>query len=446
MEQTGEARVLDHQEIKALQHPSWSSNSTIYEVNIRQHTPEGTFAAFERDLPRLKSMGIDILWLMPVHPIGVANRKGGLGSHYSVQDYKAVNPAYGSLDDFKRLVKSAHAQGMKVIIDWVANHSAFDNVWTTEHKDYYLLDGNGNLQPPLGTDWWDVAQLDYNNRNLWTAMIDAMAFWVRDCDIDGFRCDVAEKVPTEFWNESRAQLDAIKPVFMLAEAERVEHHAKAFDMSYAWEFMHICNGIAKGEKHLSDLDTYFEKQRNDFPQNAYRMYFTTNHDENSWNGTAKERLGEMRALFDVLSFTVAGMPLVYTSQEGGESYPNGAPHRLRFFEKDTANWNNYVNQDFYARLLKAHHEIPALWNGEHGATAKRIKTSSDELLYCFKRQKGNGGAVVLLNFSSQPQNVDFLEDFDDADYLSIFDNASLTLFTKGAKSLPGYGYQVFVKK
>ena len=199
-------------------------------------------------------MGVDILWLMPIHPIGEINRKGGLGSHYSVKDYKAVNPSYGTLADFKNLVKIAHDNGMKVIIDWVANHSAFDNRWSVEHMEYYLLDTAGKIQPPLGTDWWDVAQLNYENKALWWAMTDALKYWVKECDVDGYRCDVAEKVPTPFWDYARESLDSIKPVFMLAEAERKEHQLKAFDMTYAWEFMQITNALAKGNNKLSDTD------------------------------------------------------------------------------------------------------------------------------------------------------------------------------------------------
>ncbi len=443
---TANAEIKGHSDTRVLQHPEWSKNATIYEVNIRQHTPEGTFAAFEQDIPRLKSMGVDILWLMPIHPIGIVNRKGGLGSHYSVLDYTAVNPQYGNLDDFKRLVKTAHDNGMHVIIDWVANHSAFDNHWTKDHTDYYLLDTAGKIQPPLGTDWTDVAQLNYENKALWTGMIDALKYWVKDCDIDGYRCDVAEKVPTEFWNAARSSLDSLKPVFMLAEAERKEHHLKAFDMSYAWEFMHISNEIAKGKKKLSDLDNYVAKQDTAFPRSAYRMYFTTNHDENSWNGTGAERLGNARQVMDVLAFTIAGMPLLYSGQEGGEQYPDGKVHRLSFFEKDTVNWNNYKYQDFYSKLLHLHQNNQAMWNGEFGGEFKKIKTSSDDVLYCFSRIKDNNHVVVLLNFSDKPQSVDFLGDMPEGEYMSIFNTQSLTLYTKGNQELGAYGYQVFVKQ
>jgi cyclomaltodextrinase / maltogenic alpha-amylase / neopullulanase len=445
---TGEGQIIGSGETRALVHPEWSKNATIYEVNIRQHTPEGTFSAFTRDIPRLKSMGVDILWLMPIHPIGVINRKtseASKGSHYSVRDYKAVNPEYGSLEDFKALVRTAHDNGMHVIIDWVANHSAFDNVWTQTHQAYYLLDTAGKIQPPLGTDWTDVAQLNYDNQGLRGAMIDAMKYWVKDCDIDGYRCDVAMKVPTPFWNDVRASLDSIKPVFMLAEAEQKDQHEKAFDMSYAWEFMHICNDLAKGKKPLSELDDYHARQDSAFPRSAYRMYFTTNHDENSWNGTGFERLGNARQVFDVLSFTFAGMPLMYSGQEGGEQHPDGRAHRLSFFEKDTVRWNEYKYQDFYSKLFHLHHEHPALWNGEFGGDFKKIKTSSDDVLYCYRRTNGTDEVLVLLNFSGKPQSVDFLEDMPEQTFRSIFNSETLTLYTKGSKELGAYGYQVFVR-
>jgi glycosidase len=309
-----------------------------------------------------------------------------------------------------------------------------------------LLDTAGKIQPPLGTDWWDVAQLNYENKALWAGMTDALKYWVKECDIDGYRCDVAEKVPTPFWDQARAALDSIKPVFMLAEAERKEHHLKAFDMSYAWEFMHITNQVAKGEKKLSDIDEYMAKQDTAFPRSSYRMYFTTNHDENSWNGTGFERLGNMRQTMDVLAMTIGGMPLLYSGQEGGEQKVDGAPHRLSFFEKDTVQWNNYKYQDFYTRLFKAHQDNPALWNGEYGGAFKRIKTSSDDVLYCFSRTKDNNQAVVILNFSDKPQSIDFIENMPEGEYPSIFNAQSLTLYTKGHQELPAYGYQVFVKK
>ncbi|NCA21429.1 MAG: hypothetical protein EBS86_09880 [Crocinitomicaceae bacterium] len=252
--------------------PEWSKNATIYEVNVRQFTPEGTFQAFEKHIPRLKKMGVDILWFMPINPIGVKNRKGSLGSYYAVKDYKAVNPEFGNLDDFRHLVQTAHANGMKVIIDWVANHTSPDNVWVDQgHKDWYTLDSTGNLQPTIGTDWWDVADLNYDNKEMRKEMISSMNYWLTAADIDGFRCDVASWVPTDFWVDARKQLDATKKVFMLAEAEEIEMH-KAFDMTYGWNLHHIMNEIAQGKKDVQEVYKYVKENKH--PITAYRMNFT----------------------------------------------------------------------------------------------------------------------------------------------------------------------------
>ena len=215
-----------------LKTPEWVSNATIYEVNVRQFTPEGTFAAFEKELPRLKAMGVDILWLMPIHPIGELNRKGSLGSYYAVRDYRGINPEFGTHEDFSRLVAAAHQLGMKIIIDWVANHTSPDHLWIEEGRlDWYTLDSMGKVQPTIGTDWWDVADLNYDNEELRSEMIECMSYWVRDFNIDGYRCDVAGWVPMDFWTRARASLDQIKPVFMLAEAEGNELYS-AFEMTY----------------------------------------------------------------------------------------------------------------------------------------------------------------------------------------------------------------------
>lgn len=444
-ESTAQATITGSSETKVLRHPDWSKNANIYEVNVRQHTPEGTFVALEKDLSRLDSMGVDILWLMPIHPIGQQNRKGTLGSYYSVKDYKAVNPEFGTIEDFKRLVRTAHSKGMKVILDWVANHTAFDAAWTTTHKDWYIQDSLGNPVPPV-PDWSDVADLNYDKIEMRNAMIDAMKFWIKECDIDGYRCDVAMMVPTDFWTDARIALDSIKPVFMLAEAEMKEHHLRAFDMSYTWEFLHIMNDIAAKKKSLAEIDKYLERQDTAFPKSAYRMYFTTNHDENTWNGTGYERYGKARQVYDVLALTIGGMPLIYSGQESGEQYPDGKAHRYRFFDKDTIRWNGYPLQDFYRRILKAHKENKALWNGEFGGKAKRIKTSNDEIIYAFSRKLDDNEVIVLLNFSDKPQKIDFIEDLPDGNFMSIFNNETLSIYTKGDVKLNGFGYQVFVKK
>ena len=379
----------------------WHKNATIYEVNVRQFTPEGTFNAFLPHIDRIHNMGIDILWFMPIHPIGEVNRKGGLGSYYSVKDYKGVNPEHGTAADFKAVIDKAHSLGMKVLIDWVANHSAFDNPWA-ENKDWYTLDSLGNLQPPLGTDWWDVADLNYDNNDMRLAMIDAMQYWVEEFDIDGFRCDVASWVPNDFWKQAIDSLNLIKPMFMLAEAEDPSLHQAGFQMTYTWEYMHITNEIAQGKMTFKDLDNLMAKEDTNFSQEAYRLYFTTNHDENSWKGDVFERYGKTHLLQAILAFTIDGMPLLYSGQEAGLN------KRLAFFEKDTIEWGDYAYADFYSSLLKLNKSHRALWNGKYGGKFSKIEMDDSDL-YCYKRVIGEDKVMVFLNFSESNKTINLNE-------------------------------------
>lgn len=401
----GNAMVSD-----SLIHPAWSVNATIYQVNVRQHTPEGTLNALAADLPRLKALGADILWLMPIHPIGEVNRKGGenannymvgpgstsLGSPYSVKDYYGINPDFGTADDLRAFTAAAHALDMKVILDWVANHTAFDSKWTQTNLEYFLLDEAGNLQPPSGTDWWDVTQLDWangQNSGLYDAMANALEYWVREFGIDGYRCDVAEKVPTDFWEKARRQLERVNPdVFMLAEAEVPEHHHRAFDMSYGWEMHHIMNQVAQGKWPVDSIKEAVPRQLERFGEGAYRMMFITNHDENAWNGTIQERMGLNGEAMAVLSGTLMGMPLVYSGQESGNA------KRLRFFEKDTVEWGAYSKRELYQTIYELHHENQALWNGEAGAQPEFYSVSSGQAM-AWKRTKGGNEVVVAVNLS-----------------------------------------------
>lgn len=297
-------------EVTQVKHPDWSTKVSIYEVNVRQFTKEGTFKALESHLPRLKELGTDIIWLMPIHPIGEINRKGTLGSFYSVKDYRGINPDYGDTISFKRFVKKAHDQGLYVIIDWVPNHSAWDNPLVKQHPEWYAKDSTGKMFSPY--DWTDVVKFDYNNQEMRQYMIDAMKYWIDRYDIDGFRCDVAAEVPMDFWDTARTELDKVKKVFMLAEAEGPQFHS-AFDMTYGWEFHHIMNQIYKGKAGPNDIEKYLLKNDSIYPKDAYRMYFITNHDENAWNGTEFERLGNAVETFFTLATIVPGMPLLYRS-------------------------------------------------------------------------------------------------------------------------------------
>ena len=398
---TQPSRVDSAAPVSKVTKPEWSKNATIYEVNVRQYTPEGTFNSFSEHLPRLKEMGVDILWFMPIHPIGKINRKeneNSMGSYYSVQDYKAVSSDYGTAEDFSALVQQAHSLGMKVILDWVPNHTAWDNPWT-ENKDWYVLGEEGDFIPPLGTDWTDVIQLDYTNEEMRAAMIDAMKYWVAEFGVDGYRCDVAGKVPTDFWVRAHAELDEVKDVFMLAEDGEPELLIEAFDMNYAWEYAHIIREIAKGTMTFDRLDSLLAEDAKKFPDNSYRMYFTSNHDENSWNGSDIEMYGDNFQNFAVLSGTIDGMPLVYSGQEAV------LEKRLLFFEKDEIEWKDYALVDFYTDLLALNKRNEALWNGDHGANPIRI--SSPQGTYAYQRNKDDFGVYVGLNNTQMTQEISF---------------------------------------
>jgi cyclomaltodextrinase / maltogenic alpha-amylase / neopullulanase len=392
--------------------PEWSYNANIYEVNTRQFTSEGTFNAFREHMPRLKNMGVDILWFMPITPIGEVNRKGSLGSYYSVKDYKAVNPEFGTIDDFIELVEEAHKLGMYVILDWVANHTAWDNYLVYENPEWYTRDSAGNMISPY--DWSDVVQLNYEVPEVWDYMIEAMQFWVEVAGVDGFRCDVAFMVPTEFWNRARRELEAIKPVFMLAEAEEPEHHEFAFDMSYGWAMHHVMNDVGAGKKNANHLDSMIRVYQERFPPEAILMQFTSNHDENSWAATEFERLGNGVLTFAVLKSTIPGMPLIYNGQEAAMD------KMLEFFEKDEIDWSEIPYEGFYRELLTLKHRVPALWNGSHGGSYTRVHTGEAEKVFAFMRQKDSSEVFVILNLSGEVVETALEGDLYAGDYKTAF--------------------------
>jgi len=432
-------KAYSQSEKSFLKHPSWSFNKTIYEVNLRQYSKSGTFKGFEKRLPELKKMGVGILWLMPINPIGVKNRKGKLGSYYSVQNYLAVDPDYGTINEFKELVKKIHSMGMYVILDWVADHTSWDNVWTKEHPDFYRKDSLGNFVPPV-KDWTDVIALNYKNKTLWKYMTDAMEFWVTDCDVDGFRCDVADMVPTPFWDQARAKLDKIKPVFMLAEAEKPGLQVKAFDMTYSWKFYSLMNNIAKGKKNSGDLIKYFKWDDSTFPANDFRMRFTTNHDENSWNGTVFERLGKAAPTFAALTFAVKGMPLIYSGQEAGLN------KRLKFFSRDPIDWKKSKFRELYTKLVHLKLNNKALWCGTEGGKMMMVPSSNEKSVYSFIREKDNDKVFVVFNLSAKPVDVKFNSDLIKGNYLDLFANKSTALTSSENLNLKPWGFKFFVKK
>ena len=378
-------------------HVGWSRNATIYEVNIRQYTPEGTFKAFEKELPRLQKMGVDILWLMPINPLGEKKRKGSLGSYYSVSDYRAVNPEYGSKQDFIDLVKKAHELGMKVIIDWVANHTSWDNVLINSHPEWYKKDSTGNMFPPVA-DWWDVAALDFNQPGLCEYMTDALLYWIKEADIDGYRCDVAERVPVSFWNQAIVKLKQAKPVFMLAEAESPKMHDSGFfDATYSWQLHRMMNKVAQKKQTADKIDSLLAADRKAYPADAYRMQFTSNHDENTWNGSEYERLGAGARTFAVLAFTLPGIPLVYSGQESALN------DRLKFFDKDTIPWGNYPLESFYSTLMLLKEKNDLVASGDSGGQFIKVATGNDKAVYSFLRRKSNRQLFVILNLSETDQ-------------------------------------------
>lgn len=415
----------------------WIKNSTIYEVNIRQFTPEGTFDAFAEHLSRLKELGIDILWLMPVHPIGEKNRKGELGSYYSVKDYKDVNPEFGTMDDFKLLVEKVHEAGMYIVIDWVPNHSSWDNPLIVEHPEWYEKDENGEMFSPF--DWTDVVQFDYDQPGLREYMVNTLKWWLTETDLDGFRFDVAHQVPLDFWEDLRPLLMEVKPVFLLAESDQPELHKKAFDGTYGWPFHHLMNEIAQGKKTANAISYHFGKVDSIYPKGSVIMQFTSNHDENSWNGTVWERLGDAVETFAVLSFTVPGMPLIYNGQEAG------LDKRLEFFVKDEIEWKEHKLFPFYQTLTSLKERNQALWNGIHGGTLTRVTSSDNKSVYAFLREKGDDKVFVILNLTDKPVDVTLKGKKYQGDYTNVFDNQSVTFEENTDLSLEPWEYLVFEK-
>ncbi|TXI94392.1 MAG: alpha-amylase [Burkholderiaceae bacterium] len=419
-------------------HPAWSKNATIYEANIRQHSKEGSFQKFEEYLPELKKMGVKIIWVMPINPIGEKNRKGTLGSYYAVRDYRGVNAEFGTPADFKRLVKAAHAHGMKLIIDWVANHTAWDHPWAAQHPEFYKKDKDGKFVPPV-PDWADVIALDYSNQQLRKEMIESMRFWLKEYDIDGFRCDVAAMVPTDFWNDARKELDKTKKVFMLAEAHEWDLQEKAFDMTYGWHYKDLWNEIAKGKKSVKDLDAFLAGEEKNYHPNSYRMLHITNHDLNSWEGTEFERLGAGVEAFLVLSNIMPGMPLLYSGQEAGNN------KALNFFERDPIEWKPHPFKQLYSTLFHLKAKNQALWNGVDGGPMQRLKTGADEQVFAFSREKAGNKVVAVFNLSDKPQSISIDGALNSAGLKDILTGKAAPKEAQVKMALKPWEYKVFAK-
>lgn len=384
-------------------HPEWSYSAVLYEMNIRQLTPEGTLKAAEGKLEFLRSMGIDAVWLMPIYPIGLEQRKGSLGSYYSIADYCAVNPEFGTMADLDSFVAKAHSLGMKVLLDWVANHTSRDAAWMrSKPADWYERDADGSAKVPW--DWTDTAKLNYANRAVWRGQIEAMRFWIERHAVDGFRCDMAMLVPIEFWQEASAVLHAVKPdIFMLAEAEELNLFDRAFDMGYAWEIHHMMCDIAKGARRVWDLRNTLYADREKYPRHAMRMMFTSNHDENSWSGSEFARFGDALDVMTALTFLwEAAMPLIYTGQE------IGCDRSFAFFDRDPiADYRPDRHTELYRRLIALKHGEDALQAGERGGRIVEIENNAKDCIMTFVRESGHSRVVALLNLSPYTVYADF---------------------------------------
>lgn len=422
-----------------IAHPEWSKNATVYQINTRQFTPEGTFRAAERELPRLKDLGADILWLMPVHPIGEVNRKGRLGSPYAVRDYFGVNPEFGDLDDLRNFVGVAHDLGMKVILDWVANHTAWDNALVTEHPEWYLRDWKGDFCPTPWWDWDDIIDLDYATPELREYMTGAMTYWVREVDVDGFRCDVAGFVPTDFWENVRAELDEIKPVFMLAEWESKDLHAAAFDMTYSWHWNDTLHRICSGALDCSALEVYYAWNDKHWPPEAMRMLFVSNHDKNAWEGTEFEQFGDGLEAAIVLSVISEGMPLIYNGQEAGHD------KRLEFFESDPIRWAEHPNAELYRRLFSLKHTNTALWNAPWGPRMIRVPNSDQTRILSFVRQTDEDKIFAVFNLSPEPVAATFRDALYHGSYTDFSSGSREELSESAVLDIEPWGYRVFVR-
>lgn len=452
--ETAQLEVIDPFDDKMIE------NAVLYEANIRQYSPEGTFEAFTKDIPQLKELGVKIIWLMPIYPISETKRKatgGGfvtdiedeaerakyLGSYYAISDYTDVNPEFGTKEDFQNLVDTAHENGMYVILDWVANHTGWDHHWLKEKPDFYTKNVKGEVIDPLDPNtgeswgWTDTADLNYDNKELWEAMTAEMKYWVEEHQIDGFRADVAGEVPTEFWEYAIPVIKKVRPVFMLAESEKKDLFHNAFDMGYNWEGHHIMNSMAQGKMGVKEWDSYMVKIDSLYEEDDVLLNFVTNHDENSWNGTVKERMGDASETFLALTYTLPGMPLIYSGQEYDMS------HRLKFFEKDTIPKTKGEVWPVLVKLGDLKNNSTALHGGKDAADYERITTSADEKVLAFKRGKHGEEVIFVANMTKAP--VKFTMDVT-GNYEDYFGSETIPIIGANEMDFQPWEYKILIKR
>ncbi len=424
--------------------PEWSYSAVLYELNIRQFTPEGTFSAARERLPFLRSVGIDAIWLMPIYPIGIEGRKGKLGSYYSIRDYTGVNEEFGSAKELREFIGAAHALGMKVILDWVANHTARDARWISEcPANWYERDEAGVAKVPW--DWTDTAKLNYSNHDVWRGQIDAMRYWVEEFKVDGFRCDMAMLVPIEFWQEVAEELHRVKPdIFMLAEAEEDNLFDRAFNMSYQWNIHHIMCDIAKGARRVWDMRNAIHAERAKYPKEAMRMSFTSNHDENSWSGSEQSRFGKALEVMTAMTFLMPStMPLIYTGQEVGYD------HSFEFFDRDPIPAEAYKENrttELYRRLTALKHSEAALVAGERGGEMIEIENNAKDCMMTFVREVEGSRVVAIMNLSPYTIHADFNTGIYAGKYLDVMSGMQTTLAEHVDEHIAPWNYRILVKK
>ena len=423
--------------------PEWSYSAVLYELNVRQFTPEGTFAAARERLPFLRSVGIDAIWLMPIYPIGQQGRKGSLGSYYSIRDYKGINEEFGTAADFREFIAAAHSLGMRVLLDWVANHTARDARWLEEKPyDWYEREADGTAKVPW--DWTDTAKLNYSNHDVWLGQIDAMRYWVEEFNVDGFRCDMAMLVPIEFWQEASNELHCIKSdIFMLAEAEEDNLFDRAFNMSYQWNIHHIMCDIAKGARRVWDMRNAIHSERAKYPREAMRMSFTSNHDENSWSGSEQSRFGAALDVMTVMTFLMPStMPLIYTGQEVGYN------HSFEFFERDAIPAEAYVENrttELYRRLTSLKHKERALAAGERGGEMIEIENNAKDCMMTIVREVDGSRVVAIVNLSPYTIHADFRTGIYAGKYYDALSGERVVLDDHVERDIAPWQYQILVK-
>lgn len=435
-------------ELLKKQAPDWFNTAIIYEANIRQMTPSGTLKEFATHLERLNQLGVNVVWLMPIYPVAKVKRKGTMGSPYAVANYKEVNPDYGTKEDLDNIIKKAHELGMKIILDFVPNHTGWDHIWIKEHPDWYVHKNDTICHPHdregKPTDWYDVADLNYDNQEMRKEMIECMKYWVKEHDIDGYRMDVAGFVPNDFWEEVRPALQSIKPILMLSEWEDVpQHFESCFEINYGWDFHHLINDIAQGKQKANDLWKHYAKVKQTFPADATQLLFITNHDENTWNGTEFKRMGKAVYAMAALTFTFEGVPLIYAGQEVENK------KQIKFFDKDLIDFPK-LNQNhaaFYQKLTSLKKRNKALWNGLNGGGVEKVTIEeANGNVFAFKRIKDNEKVLCFFNMSDKALTTKLIGTENEGEYLDVMNNKAFKITQNMTINLPAWGFQILEKK